>query len=158
LVDAHRQREPARAGPWDVASADAQEALNGFAGRKYARENTPRFGFDSFPRRGVTSSKLRRSTMIQMTNKYGQIDLSVIDPVEVAKLSDEQQAILALVVEAVQNREAAHVRLKKAEEDVHEAMRIETDAIAADQAANPPMTALEAHRASIASFNATYNK
>jgi hypothetical protein len=96
--------------------------------------------------------------MIQMHNKFGQIDLSLIDPAEVAKLSDEQQTALAILVEAAQNREAARLRLKKAEEAVREAMRVEADAFAARQAANPPMSPIEAHRAAIAAFNAANSR
>jgi hypothetical protein len=94
--------------------------------------------------------------MLEMHNKFGQIDLSLIDPADVAKLSDEQQQVLAILVEAAQNREAAHVRLRKADDAVRVAMRVETDAFAANQTANPPQTALEAHRASIASYNASH--
>jgi hypothetical protein len=91
--------------------------------------------------------------MLAMQNKFGQIDLSLIDPAQVAKLSDEQQVVLAVLVEAVQNRDAAHERLRKAKEAVREAMRIEADAQAAHQAANPPPSRLEALRAAQDAYN-----
>jgi hypothetical protein len=91
--------------------------------------------------------------MLEMHNKFGQFDLSMIDPAEVAKLSDEQQAVLAILIEAAQNREAAAIRLRDAKEAVREAMRAEADALAAHQAANPPPSAIDAHRAAIAAFN-----
>jgi hypothetical protein len=94
---------------------------------------------------------------LQLTNRYGQVDLSMIDPVEVAKMSDEQQAVLAIFVEAAEAREAAQVRLKTAEDAVRAAMRVETDAFTAHQAASPPMTALEAHRASIVAYNKSHS-
>jgi hypothetical protein len=90
---------------------------------------------------------------INFHDKLGRPDLALIDPAEVAKLSDEEQAILAIVVEAIQNREAAHERLRIAKEKVREAQRVEAEKFAAHQIANPPVTALEAHRASIAAFN-----
>ena len=91
--------------------------------------------------------------MINFHNKFGQIDLSMINPAEVVTLTDEQQAVLAILIEAAQNREAAAIRLRDAKEAVREAMRAEADALAAHQAANPPPSAIDAHRAAIAAFN-----
>ena len=91
--------------------------------------------------------------MIELFNKYGQIDLSAIDPKEVAKLSDEQQAALAFVVETVQTHEAARARLKAAQENVRELMRVESDAIEANRIANPTPTQLEALRAVQAAYS-----
>ena len=64
-----------------------------------------------------------------------------------------RQAVLAILIEAAQNREAAAIRLRDAKEAVREAMRAEADALAAHQAANPPPSAIDAHRAAIAAFN-----
>jgi hypothetical protein len=59
--------------------------------------------------------------MLTLHNQFGQLDLSVIDPAEVAKLGDEQQSILSLLISSVQDREAAQVRFNKAVISVREA-------------------------------------
>lgn len=94
--------------------------------------------------------------MIELFNKYGQIDLAQIDPKEVEKMSDEQQSALAFVVDSVRTREAAQERFKLAQDRVRELMRVESDAIEANRIANPPPTHTEILRAAQAAYNCSF--
>jgi hypothetical protein len=94
--------------------------------------------------------------VIQLHNQYGQIDLSIIDPNEVAELSDEGQLVLSLLISAVQDRQAAQQRFNSATLALREAAREQEDAMAAHIAANPPQTPQQAQQDAIAAYNASY--
>lgn len=91
--------------------------------------------------------------MIALHNQFGQIALDVIDPREVAKLSDAQQKCLAVLISAVQEREAAQERFTKAVLATREATFEQEAAMAAHVEANPPMTFQQAQQQAIAAFN-----
>jgi hypothetical protein len=93
--------------------------------------------------------------MINFHNALGQVDLSLLTPetIAAAKLNDSQTIVLALVVESVQARESAQVRLQLAKDRVRECQRVECDALAAHQLANPPPDRIDALRANIAAYN-----
>jgi hypothetical protein len=76
--------------------------------------------------------------MIALFNSSAQIDLSVIDPAEVAKLDDNQQIKLASLISAVQAREAAQVRFTSAVVAVGEASQEQVSAMEAHIAASDP--------------------
>jgi hypothetical protein len=76
--------------------------------------------------------------MIQLHNQLGQIDLSVIDPAEVAALDDGQQKLLAVLVSAVQDREAAQARYTSAVLAKREASAEQVAALAAHSEASDP--------------------
>jgi hypothetical protein len=76
--------------------------------------------------------------MIALHNSLGQIDLSVIDPAEVANLDDNQQERLATLISAVQAREAAQIRCNSAVIAVGEASHEQTEALAAHIVASDP--------------------
>jgi hypothetical protein len=90
--------------------------------------------------------------MIEIFNQVGQVDLSQIDPAEVAQLNDEQQAALAFVIETVQTREKAEQRFKAAQERVRELMRAEVDALEVNRIANPPPSFIDTLRAAQAAY------
>ena len=94
--------------------------------------------------------------MLNLFNSKAQIDLSVIDPAEVALLSDSAQEKLASLISTVQAREAATERMLKAQAAVIDCTQEQADALAAHQLANPPPTQLEALRAAQASYIATH--
>ncbi|SIO24694.1 hypothetical protein SAMN05443247_03119 [Bradyrhizobium erythrophlei] len=93
---------------------------------------------------------------LQLHNKFGQLDLSVIDPKAVSELSDDAQKILSVLISAVQNREAAQLRFNSAVIGVREATAEQIAATAAHIAANPPQTAQQAQQAAIAAYNASH--
>lgn len=93
---------------------------------------------------------------MNLFNSTAQIDLSVIDPAEVAKLDDNAQMKLGSLIAAVQRREAATDRWLKAQAVMIDATREQSEALAAHVIANPPPTALEALRANQESYRATH--
>jgi hypothetical protein len=94
--------------------------------------------------------------MLQLHNQFGQVDLKMIDPAEVAKLSEPQISLLDPLVKSVETREAAQERVRVATVAVLDASREYDAALAANNKANPPLSPDEAHRASIASYRATH--
>jgi hypothetical protein len=94
--------------------------------------------------------------MITLRNQYGALDLSVVDPAEVAKLDDNQQKLLASLISAMQDREAAQDRYAKAVKAVHDATTDQHDALEAHTAANPPLTPQQAQQAAIAAYNSSH--
>jgi hypothetical protein len=74
----------------------------------------------------------------------------------VALLSDEAQETLKLLIECVGIRESAAERVRVATIKLNEAAIEQTEALAAHIAANPTMSPLEAHRASIASYQKSH--
>jgi hypothetical protein len=103
-------------------------------------------------RRGGTNSK-EYPMALQLYDVYGRISMLAIDPNEVALLSDEAQETLALLIECVDTRESAAERVRLATIKLNEASVEQVNALAAHIAANPPMSALDAHRASIKSYS-----
>jgi hypothetical protein len=75
---------------------------------------------------------------LQLRNQFGQLDISVIDPAEVAKLSDDQQAKLAPLITAVKNREGANERYLNAVRARRDAEAEQVSAIDAHKAASEP--------------------
>jgi hypothetical protein len=57
----------------------------------------------------------RKCPMLNLFNSKAQLDLAVIDPAEVAKLDDNQQTILASLINAAKARETALERLRAAQ-------------------------------------------
>jgi hypothetical protein len=90
---------------------------------------------------------------LEIRNQFGQLSVAAIDPAEVAKLSDDQQAKLATLITAVENREAAADRFNKAVLGVRLATTEQEEALAAHHAANPPLSFQDAQRAAIDAFN-----
>jgi hypothetical protein len=88
---------------------------------------------------------------------YGRVDLSLLTPeaIAAANLTDAQTADLAIVVESVEARQSAQARLQLAKDRTRECQRLECDALAAHQAANPPPSRIDALRENIAAFNGT---
>ncbi|WMT75072.1 hypothetical protein [Bradyrhizobium sp. Ash2021] len=93
---------------------------------------------------------------LQLHNHFGVLDLSVIDPKAVSELDDQQQALLASLISAVQNREAAQARYAKAIKTLQDATAEQIAAMEAHITANPPQTAIEALRAAQAAYNASH--
>jgi hypothetical protein len=93
---------------------------------------------------------------IQLTNKIGQIDLAMIDPEEVAKLTDPQQEALSILIDAVKAREAATERQIKATVRVYAAVADETEKLAEYIKANPPQSEDAARRAAIDAYNRSH--
>ncbi|SDI54506.1 hypothetical protein SAMN05444171_4082 [Bradyrhizobium lablabi] len=93
--------------------------------------------------------------MLEIRNQFGVIDLAVIDPDEVAKLTDPQQEKLSTLCTAVKRREAAQERLFAAVRAVNVATIEQTNALAAHQRANPPPSFMDLHAASVKAFNET---
>jgi hypothetical protein len=90
--------------------------------------------------------------MLNLFNSKAQLDLAVIDPAEVAKLDDNQQAHLASLINAAKVRETAQERLSMAQAAVIDASREQAEALEAHAIANPPPTQLEATRAAQAAY------
>ena len=90
--------------------------------------------------------------MLNLFNSKAQIDLSVIQPEEIAKLDDNAQAKLAALVEAVTAREAAQARYSKAMLGVGEATVEQSAAMAAHIEANPAPTFNETRVAAIEAY------
>jgi glutamate formiminotransferase len=76
--------------------------------------------------------------MLNLFNSMAQIELAQIDPAEVAKLDDNQQSVLSVLIVAVQDREAATVRFNEAVVGVREADTEQHEAMAAHVAASDP--------------------
>jgi hypothetical protein len=91
--------------------------------------------------------------MIELHDRFGKIDLTLITEAAVASLSEAQQEALGVLVDAVKAREAADLRKIAAEKRVRAAMIAETETLAAHIAANPPPSRIEALRASQAAYN-----
>jgi hypothetical protein len=75
---------------------------------------------------------------MNLFNSMAQIDLSIIDPAKVAKLDDEAQNVLSVLIVAVQNREAASERFNKAVVGVREADAEQHASMALHIAASDP--------------------
>ena len=89
---------------------------------------------------------------VGLHDKFGQIDLTQIDEAAVAGLTEEQQKILAILIDATHAREAADLRKIAAEQRVRAAMTAETKTFEADMAANPPPTRIETLKAAQAAY------
>lgn len=90
---------------------------------------------------------------LQVHDKYGRIDLTMVTEEAVAGLTDEQQQVLAILIDAVHAREAADVRKTSAEKRVRVAMATETKTFEAHVAANPPPSRIEVMRAVQVAYN-----
>lgn len=90
--------------------------------------------------------------MLQIRNQFGQLDISVIDPVAVAGLSEPAQVLLKTLIDAVENRQRAQDRHNKAMAALHEATHDQALALAEHAKANPPQTFQQAHAASVTAF------
>lgn len=75
---------------------------------------------------------------LQLRNQFGVLDVSVIDPAEVALMSDAQQTALSVVVTAVESREAAAERVNRAVIAVRDATAEQLAAHAAHVEASQP--------------------
>jgi hypothetical protein len=89
---------------------------------------------------------------LELHDKYGRIDLTLITEEAVTSLTEEQQQVLAILIDAVHAREAADVRRTAAEKRVRVAMKAETEALSAHIAANPPPSRIEVMKAAQAAF------
>jgi len=90
---------------------------------------------------------------LEIHDAYGRIDLSKISEDAAAALTQDQQEILSLVIDATKAREIAEARKAAALKRVRECMVAETAAIEANQRANPPPSRIEAMRAAQTAFN-----
>jgi hypothetical protein len=91
--------------------------------------------------------------MINFHNHLGQVDLSLINPEDVALLSPELQAALAAVVESVEARQNSQVELQLCKDRVRENQRREGDAHAANALANPAPDRIDALRENIRAYS-----
>jgi hypothetical protein len=89
---------------------------------------------------------------VEFLNKFGMIDLSLIDPNAVAELSPEQQQSLSILIDAVKTKEAAELRKSDARKRLHTTTNAEMVAMAANDAANPPPNFLDIRKAAIAAY------
>jgi hypothetical protein len=89
---------------------------------------------------------------VALHDKFGNIDLSLIDEAAVTGLSEQQQRVLAILIDATHAREAADLRKIAAEQRVRAAMTAETKTFEAHIAANPPPTRLETLKAAQAAY------
>jgi hypothetical protein len=94
--------------------------------------------------------------MLQLRNQFGQLDISVIDPVAVSELSDLQQHLLARLITAVEDRQAAQERFNSAVLAVRLAAQEQEVALEEHRAANPPQTFQQAQAAVIAAYNKSH--
>lgn len=94
--------------------------------------------------------------MLQLRNQYGQLDISVIDMAAVSELSDLQQKLLASLIKAVEDRQAAQERLNSAVLAVRLATQEQETALEEHRTANPPQTFQQAQQAVIAAFNRSH--
>ena len=92
--------------------------------------------------------------MLQLRNQFGQLDISVIDPVAVSELSDPQQKLLASLITAVDDRQAAQERFNSAVLAVR--LATQEHALEEHRVANPPQTFQQAQQAAIAAFNRSH--
>lgn len=76
--------------------------------------------------------------MIKLHDKFGVINLAEIDPTEIEKLNDAQQALLATLFDKVRAREAAQTRYSEAVIRVSTATQEQIDAHAAHIEASQP--------------------
>jgi hypothetical protein len=88
-------------------------------------------------------------------NSRGEVDLALLTPeaCAAAAMSDDEAAVLAIVVDAIQNEDAANARLAKAKQAARDAMRIEAEKFALHQQSSPPQTRLEALKAAQDAYN-----
>jgi hypothetical protein len=91
-------------------------------------------------------------TAIEIHNELGQIDLTLITEEAVANLIEEQQKILAILIDATHAREGADLRKIAAEKRVRAAMTAETKTFEAHMAANPPPSRIETLKAAQAAY------
>ncbi|WP_338830443.1 hypothetical protein [Bradyrhizobium sp. 27S5] len=75
---------------------------------------------------------------LTLRNRFGQLDISVIDPVEVAKLDDGQQTKVATLVAAIEHREIAYERYVAAVRARRDAEVEQTSALEAHKIASEP--------------------
>jgi hypothetical protein len=97
----------------------------------------PRVGY-SVMRTAATNFRKVPIMALALRNQFGQLDISVIDPAEVAKLNDDQQVKLASLVTAVETREAANTRYLNAVRVRRGAEAEQTAALDEHKAASEP--------------------
>jgi hypothetical protein len=90
---------------------------------------------------------------LSFTNKYGQLDITMITPDQISELTPEQQQALSILIDAVKARETAQDRELAAVKRVNATQAAEDQAQAAHILANPPPSPQEAQRAAINAFN-----
>lgn len=91
--------------------------------------------------------------MLQLRNQYGQLDISVIDPAAVSELTNTAQQLLASLITAVEDRQAAQERFNSAVLAVRLATQEQETALEEHRATNPPQTFQQAQQAAVAAFN-----
>jgi hypothetical protein len=94
--------------------------------------------------------KQRIVPMINLFNELGKLSTDTIDPLEVENLPEAERTAMFECIAASKEAEAGEDRLIAARKSVHELMRTYDEALAADNLANPPITAQAAHAAVIA--------
>jgi hypothetical protein len=99
----------------------------------------------------IDHERIKKMT-VALHDKFGNIDLTLIDEEAVASLTEEQQRVLAILIDATHAREAADLRKIAAEQRVRAAMTAETKTFEAHIAANPAPTRIETMKAAQAAY------
>ena len=90
---------------------------------------------------------------LELHDAYGRLTVEHITEADVAALDEPAQRALARLIPLIEKRQKAQERFGSAVKAKHACEAEQVAAYEAHELANPAMSALEAHRQSIAAFN-----